>query len=157
MFMSFSALGASAKRVEHYANNGWKLAIQHDPFTGQVRCSLRSRGAHMVYQRGAIGFHIAQKASTTSAWYRVDDAAPARWQDDYPALIAAGVSMDGPALDNPTAGTVWLPLAKVEHADTVRIRVGTRGRCHAFHIRGLAAMRDAANRLGCGSDASFVG
>ena len=150
------ALGASAKRVEHYAENGWKLAIRHDAFTGRVRCSLRTRNARMVYQPGAIGFRLGQHASTLPAWYRIDDAAPARWQDDYPALIAAGVPMDGPGLDNPTAGMVWLPLSKVERADIVRIRVGAKGSGHRFRMRGLAPMLEAAHHLGCGSDASLA-
>lgn len=60
-----------------------------------------------------MGFLVGKGHDTRMAWYRIDDGAPVRWQDRTAALIAADVEIDGPALDNPTGGWVWIPFAEV--------------------------------------------
>jgi hypothetical protein len=145
---------ASAK-FERYNSDGWRLRVRHDRFTGQTRCALASSNHHLRYQPGAVGFLVGKRRDTLAAWYRIDGGVPVRWQNRMASLIAADVAIDGPGLDNPTGGWVWIPLSEVEHAGTVAIRASDHGRLHHYAIAGFVPMLDAARRLGCGSDDAF--
>jgi len=138
-----------------FKQDGWLLAIKNDAFTGQTTCELFSTNDHMRYQPGAIGFFVGRRRGAFEAWYRVDDGVPVRWQDRSAALIATGVRIDSLNLDDTTDGWVWIPIAEVQHARLVAVRSGERPHIHRFRVRGFAAMREAAGRLGCGTDASF--
>lgn len=135
--------------------DGWVLTVRHDRFAGRVHCDLFASNHRLRYQPQAVGFRLGHHRDTRAAWYRVDDGPAIRWQDRTATLIAAGVPIDGPGLDNPTGGWVWISLDEVRQARNVAIRANERGRTHNFPMKGLAAMLDAAPRLGCASDASF--
>lgn len=148
-------IAPATAEVERFRGDGWSLRVQHDRLTGQTRCVLASTNRHLRYQPGAIGFLAGRRQNTLAAWYQVDDSAPVRWQDRTASLIAADVAIDGPGLDNPTGGWVWIPVSEIERARTVVIRAGDHGRIHHFAIAGFAPMLDAARRVGCGSDDAF--
>lgn len=147
---------ASAKTIQRYREGDWTVAIRHDSFAAQVRCTLQEKHRRLVYQPHAVGFRLGRSFKTTDIAYRVDGGEAVRWQDRVPQLIASGVQIDGPALDNPTAGIVWLPIEEVRDSRVVAIRAAAGGKVHRFQMRGFAAMFDAARRLGCASDASFA-
>ena len=148
---------AVAKRgVQRFAQNGWTVAINHDAFAQTTRCSLTSTTGRILYQPAAVGFRFAHAEDTFDAVYRIDGAAPQRWQDRYPSLIAAGAQIDGAGLDKPTNGIVWLPVSEVVRAHMVSIRLRERGRVRTFALAGFAAMLATSRRLGCSTDASFA-
>jgi hypothetical protein len=103
----------------------------------------------MSYKPGAVGFRFGRGRNTMEAWYRIDDGPPRRWQDDYPTLIGSGVEVDGSNLSNPSDGVVWIPDADVEGAETVRIRVSSRGSGTVFGLTGLKESLDVADRFDC--------
>lgn len=146
---------ASTVASKRYKADGWSLAVRHDGLTRQTRCRLHANNRRILYQPQALGFAFRKSRDTLGAWYIIDNDAPVRWQDRYPQLIASGAAIDGPGLDNPTGGVVWIPIDEVAHAHNVRIRAGTRGQGRLFRLVGFASMLDAAHRLGCSSDASF--
>ena len=151
-----TALLPSPASAEHrFKQDGWLLTIKNDGFTGQTACVLSSKKPRMRYQPGAIGFFVGHRHDTLAAWYRVDGGSPVRWQDRSPELIAANVKIDSPALDDVTGGWVWIPADEVQRAGVVAIRPGDKAHTRHFHVRGFAAMREAATRLGCGSDDTF--
>lgn len=149
------ASSPAAAKIEHYRDGGWDLHIRHDGFTGQTRCLLASTNRHLRYQPGAIGIRMGKHRNTLTAWYRVDNGAPVRWQDRTAALIGAGVAIDGPGLDNPTGGWIWIPLAEVEQAQSIAVRPDEHRRVRRFVLGGFAPMLEAARRLGCASDNAF--
>ncbi len=110
---------------------------------------MRSSDGRMTYQPGAIGFRFGHRRDTLDAWYRLDTGPALRWRDSYPALIATGVAIDGPGLDNPTGGIVWLPEADAIHASEVTVRPTRKARAQTFRLGGFASLVDAARRLGC--------
>ena len=98
---------------------------------------------------------MGKRRSTLAAWCRVYDEAPVRWQNRTAGLIGTGVAIDGPGVDNPTGGWVWIPVSEVEGARTVAIRARRRGHIRHFRVGDFAPMLDAVHRLGCGSDDAF--
>lgn len=151
------AAGSSpaAAKVERFRDGGWDLSIRRDAFTGQARCALASVNRHFRFQPGAVGIRVGKRRDTLSAWYRIDDGAPVRWQDRTASLIGAGAAIDGPALDNPTGGWVWIPLSEIENATVVSIQVKERAPVRRYRIGGFAPMLGAARRLGCAADDAF--
>jgi len=148
---------AIAKRgVQRFAENGWMVSIKYDAFAQTTRCSLTSKTGRILYQPAAVGFRFAHAEDTLNAVYRIDGAAPQRWQDSYPSLIAAGAQIDGAGLAKPTNGIVWLPIAEVVPAHMVSIRLRKRGKVRLFALAGFAAMLATSRRLGCATDASFA-
>lgn len=151
------ALGVVPVRadVDRYRDDGWDLGIDHDRFSGLTRCALSSSNHRIRYQPGAIGFRVATHRDTLRSWYRVDDGPAVRWQDRTAELIAKGVSIDGPGLDDPTGGWVWIPLPEVERSNLVMVRAGDADRPRRYRMRGFIAMLEASHRLGCSADDSF--
>jgi hypothetical protein len=139
---------------QHFKKDGWDLKIQHDGFAGRTYCQLKARGGKLLFQPGAIGFRLG-RLETLKARYRVDNGSPIRWQDREPALIATGVAIDGPALDNPTGGWVWIPTEEVKSAHVVAIRADDHKPIRHFRMGGFADMLGTARRLGCSSDDTF--
>jgi len=127
-----------------------------DAFTGVARCSLYSHDHRMIYVPGALGLRFPVRLSTLAAWYRVDDGPAVRWQDRYPKLFEAGVRFEGGGLDNPTAGTVWLPLEDVLTARAVTVRPDDRHRPALFRIGELAPMLARARGSGCAPQQAFA-
>lgn len=148
---------ALAATKERSSLDGWVLTVRDDRFADRVHCDLFASSHKLQYQPHAVGFRLGHHRDTLSAWYRVDGGPAIRWQDRTAALIATGAQIDGPGLDNPTGGWVWIPLEDVRQARNVAIRAGEQGHIHHFQMKGLAAMLDAAPRHGCASDASFEG
>jgi hypothetical protein len=144
-------------KVERFAKGGWKLIVRHDSFADQMHCRLYTKDHAILFQPAAVGFRFGSRRDTLDAWFRIDGGAPVRWQDRYPALVATGAQIDGPGIDNPMGGIVWLPIDDVRAAHMVTIRASGNGKGHRFRMRGFAAMLDAAQRLGCVSDTSFQG
>lgn len=147
--VSFAGPVIARDRVDRYGIDGWIVTLRHDGFTGLVACTMHSSDGRMVYQPGAIGLRFGHRRDTLEAWYRFDAGPALRWRDRYPALITAGVAIDGPGLDNPTGGIVWLPEADVARVAEVTIRPTRKARLRTFHLGGFAPLRDAARRLGC--------
>lgn len=147
-------------RSKAYHLAGWDMRIEHDGFTGQTRCRLFSPSGwgqgRISYADGVLGFHLDADRDVARAWYSVDDTAPRPWRDDYPALIARRVSLEGGSLANPTGGVVLIPQEILAGARTVTIRAD-RGRTpKRFRLRGFEEALAAARANGCSSAASFV-
>jgi hypothetical protein len=140
---------AGAQKVARYEQDGWALNVRHDDFTGLTSCSMLSTDRRIVVQPAAIGFRFAKGSDTFHAWYQVDGAAAQRWQDMYSALIMADADIDGPGLDDPTGGVMWLPTELVRTAREVTVRLHDRGDARMFRLQGLDPMLAAADRLGC--------
>lgn len=149
------ALSPASAHKQRLRGGDWVLAIRHDDFTGRSRCELASHNHRMHYEPGAIGFRVGKRRDTLAAWYRVDGGVPVRWQDRTAALIGAGVAIDGPDLDNPTGGWVWIPLTEVEQAHDVAIRASDHSHVRNFRPAGFATMLVEARRSGCDSDDAF--
>ena len=157
MLGAWLALGASpnAAKIERYRDGGWDLVIKHDRFANLTRCVLSSTDRRVDYQPGALGFQVGKRRDTRGAWYRVDGSAPVRWQDRIPVLVASGVVIDGPGLDNPSGGWVWIPIDEVREAQRIEIRAADRVRVREFRLQGFASLLNSARRLGCDVDDSF--
>jgi hypothetical protein len=158
VFLKVSVCGAIALvgsvasgQTNQFRLGKWDLTIGHDHFTGKTNCSLSSSDRRLAYQPGAIGFLVGKRVDTASAWFRVDAGPPIRWQDREAGLISSGVEIDGPGIDNPTGGWVWIPVGEVDRASLVIIRPSERGRIREFRIGSFAAMKEIATRLGCKS------
>ncbi len=148
MLLSVSSQANAADRVERFAADGWLLTVRHDGFIGRIACAMRSVDKRMYYQPRAVGF-VVKSRDTLGAWYRLDGGAAYRWQDRYPTLLAQGVTVEGPGLDNPTGGIVWLPEDELRNVESVAIRATPRGRVRTFTVRGYQTLASAARRLGC--------
>jgi hypothetical protein len=149
------ALAARTTQAKPYPGGTWVLKTHRDRFTGMTRCGVRSINHRVVYQPAAVGFFIGRRQNTLNAWYKVDGNAAVRWQDRIATLIALDVSIDGPGLDNPTGGWVWIPLGEVLAATTVAIRADDRGHIFQFSLAPLGPVLASAQRAGCASDAAF--
>jgi len=142
--------------IQHFFLRDWRLDIARDTFTGVVRCSLHSRDKRTIYVPGAVGFRFPARQDTLAAWYRVDGGAAVRWQDRYTKLFETIVRFDGGGLDNPTAGTVWVPLGKVLAARAVVIRPDDRHRFRTFQMGAFAQILEAARGTGCNPEQAFA-
>ena len=151
----FAGSADASQTDKRFQANGWLLQIHLDRFTARSRCVLASANHRLRYQPGAIGFLLGKRRDTLGAWYKVDGGVPVRWQNRTAALVASGVAIDGPGLDNPTGGWVWIPVSEVDQATSVAIRGDDKGRVHRFRVSGFEAMLDASRRLGCESDDTF--
>jgi len=140
--------GIARDHAERFGTGHWQVRLQRDAFTGALSCELRSTDHRMIYQPGALGFRQGHR-DTLHAWYRFDGGPALRWQDRYAAVIAAGVSVEGTGLDNPTAGIVWLPAGDLTGISSVAIRSSVARRVRTFDVRGYPEMVDAARRRGC--------
>ncbi len=137
-------------RIDRYGMDGWAVTLRHDAFTGQLECNMHSDDGRMLYQPSAVGFRFRHsRRDTLDAWYRLEDGPAQRWRDRFPTLIAAGVAIDGPGLDDPTDGIVWLPEADVSAVNEVTIRPTRKARPQTFHLGDFAALANAVRRLGC--------
>lgn len=154
MLLAFGVMPAAAK-VEHHRDGRWVLKVRHDHFTGRTRCTLQTKNHRLQYQPGAVGFLIGKRRNTLPAWYRIDGGAPVRWQNRTASLIATGVAIDGPGLENPTGGWVWIPVSEVENAVTVAIRADEHARVRRYRLDKFGSMLASARSLGCSSDDAF--
>lgn len=149
------ALTVPMAQAKLYRSSPWVLKARRDSFTGITRCDVRSANHRVVYQPAVVGFSVGKRPNTSNAWYRVDGNAAVRWQDRTATLIASDVIIEGPGLDNPTGGWVWVPLTEVLAAKTVVIRADDRGHIYQFSLAPLGPVLASAQRAGCTSDAAF--
>lgn len=137
----------------------WQFSMTKDRFAGTIRCQVYQGGkAHpkVSYLHHALVFHFQKRINTFDAIYRLDGGSPKRWQDLYPKVIDAGVTLDGDSLANPTGGLVIMPLSEVASVHTVTIRPTPTAKPHTFIIDGYSDAIDAARARGCQPDAAFV-
>ena len=147
----------SSQFVAHaYGLGDWRLVISRGKFSGDVACGMRSRTGDAVYVADALGFRFGQHLNVLNAGVRIDDGAPYRWRDDLPELARLRVALDGRDLDAPTDGIVWIPAAKLGHANRVTIQPRPDRHPRSFSLRGFAVLREAARRMGCAPEARFV-
>jgi len=146
-------------RTKAYHLDGWDMRIQRDGFTGQTRCRLFSpkdlRQGRISYADGVLGFHLDRDRDVAQAWYSVDDAPPRPWRDDYPALVARRVSLEGGSLANPTGGVVLIPREILAGARTVTIRADRGATPRRFGLKGFEPALAAARANGCADPAAF--
>ena len=144
-------------QVAHHTTHigDWRLAVETGKFSRDIRCRLRAK--RMVYVPDAIGFRFGSGLDTTDAWFSVDGGEPSRWRDVLPELVRLGVAIDGPNLDAPTGGVVWIPAALVEDATTVRIQPRPDRKPRVFRLHGFAGLREIARAKGCEPESRFVG
>lgn len=139
---------------------GWDMRIEHDGFTGQVRCRLFAAAGwgqgRMGYAQGVVGFHLGAGKDVAGAWYRIDDKAVRPWRDDYSDLIARRAPLDSGSLTNPTGGVVFVPAERLAGAGTVTIRASRHSRPKRFQLKGFEQALTAARANGCSDTASFV-
>lgn len=127
----------------------WQLKVVRDTFTDKTDCQLRTRDGLIRFQPGAIGFLFPHRRDTLAAWYRIGDGAPVRWQDRYATLVAAGVHVVGPGLDDPTSGIVWIPQTELASARSVSIRLGAKDRPRSFMLEPITSSIADAETRGC--------
>lgn len=147
-------------RTKAYRLAGWDMRIARDGFTGQVRCRLVSPGGlrqgRISYADGVLGFHLDPDRDVAQAWYSIDDAPPRPWRDDYPALVARRVSLEGGSLANPTGGVVLIPAEILAGAKTVTIRADRHVTPKRFGLKGFEQALAAARANGCADPAAFA-
>lgn len=147
-------------RTKAYHLAGWDMRIQRDGFTGQTRCRLFSPAGlgqgRISYAGGVLGFHLDRDRDVAQAWYSIDDAPPRPWRDDYPALIARRVSLEGGGLANPTGGVVLVPREILAGARTVTIRADRDTTPRRFRLKGFEQALAAARANGCADPAAFA-
>jgi hypothetical protein len=154
LLLSLTLTGAGHAHKHHggsvsWTVSGWVIALREDAFAGTTRCIMRSDRPAMLYQRGAVGFVFPRHTDTSGALYRIDGGLALPWRDRLPDLIAAGAAIDGPALDDPTGGIVWLPEADVLAAHNIAIRPKPADIPRAFAVTGLAAAIASARARDC--------
>lgn len=155
------AVQKSSDKVRHktYQLKGWMMTIQHDGFTGKVRCHLFSMRTvsqgRITYAQGTLGFEMDQDVSTLNAWYRVDNQAVKRANDLYVRLVADRVAGAQGSLENPTGGVVLIPADDLIGAKVVTIRTDEKSRPRRFSLRGFDAALSAARYNGCAPDEAF--
>jgi len=131
---------------------GWRLSVRADSFTGGHVCKLGRRG--ISFTRQALVLHLARNIDTSTAYYRVDDAAPRAARDDQAVLAELGFTLFADDLNNPSQGLVRIPEPIVLNARTVRVETAAFQRPTVFRIDGLAQALSAAHAAGC-RDADF--
>lgn len=134
----------------------WRLNIASNPFSGAVTCRLRARGGRAFYEGGAIGFRFDRDRDVADAVYRIDGAAPRRWRDDLPDLLALGTPIDTGDMQNPGEGIVRVPWRRLAAANSIVIQARRDADTRAFRFRGLKGLYAVAVQRGCTPDARFV-
>lgn len=134
----------------------WRLRIERNRFSGEIQCRLRFHDKSIVYASHALGFRFSKHLNTSRATYRIDGEPVKRWRDDLPELVDLGAPIDGPRLDNPTGGTVWIPVAKLQDANRVTIQPRPNRHPVVFRLRGFSGLLAIAQAQGCTPDSRFV-
>ena len=146
--------------AKSYHLAGWEMRIQRDGFTSQTRCQLFApadlRQGQISYAPGVLSFHFPAELDVAGAWYRVDDAPARAWRDDYPALTARRVSLEGASLTNPTGGVVLVPQEVLAGARSVTIRADRNSTPKRFRLKGFEQALASARANGCTDPASFA-
>lgn len=135
--------------VSKAASQGWQLDIIQDAFSGDLRCSLRSRDGRMFYTAEAVAFRAGNAGHSLSAWVRIDDGPPARWRDFLPDLARLRVAIGGRDIARPTDGLIWLPSELLEGAKAVSIQVGFGEPARVFHLGGFSERLAEGRDRGC--------
>ncbi|ESQ87825.1 hypothetical protein ABENE_16870 [Asticcacaulis benevestitus DSM 16100 = ATCC BAA-896] len=137
----------------------WRMTIQTDGFTGQVRCRLMKMKTltegRITYAQKTFGFEMGENVNTLNAWYSIDNRPAKRWQTLSPVLAANRVSLEGASLENPTGGVVLLPEAEIGNARVVTIRANEKSQPREFKLKGFESAVAAARYNGCAADTSF--
>ena len=140
---------------QSFRQDGWRLTIRTSRFSGDSRCHLEHRQQPISYAAGALGFHFSPRLNTQGAWLKIDDAPPSRAQDETPALIRLGVPLDGPGLDNPGGGVVWIPASRLNGASIVTIQPAANRPPRSFSLKGFVQIRELALARGCTPEGRF--
>lgn len=152
---------AGMARDGPFSSHGWVYSVTRDRFTGQVRCRLDRRfwptGRSIGYTRDALAFRVGSSVNTLEAWYRIDGGPARPWQRLYPTLVERGLEVESGPLDNPTGGTVLLPISELIGAHEVTIRTAPGARPAQFDVRGFSEALLSARARGCVPDDVFSG
>lgn len=150
---------AQKVKARTYDDKLWRMTIQTDGFTGQVRCRLIKMKTltegRITYAQKTFGFEMGEDVNTLNAWYSIDNRPAKRWQSLYPALTANRVPLEGASLENPTGGVVLLPETEIGDAHVVTIRADERSQPREFKLKGFESALAAARYNGCAADDSF--
>lgn len=144
--------------TSRYEIPAWRISVSKDRFTSARHCRLyQGSPTHPAvrYYHGVVAFQFARKLDTTTATFKLDDGTPRSWTEVYPALVQGGVNLEGRSLDNPTGGSVLIPLSDLRTTSTVTIRPVPRARPKRFTIAGLGDALASAHGLGCDAEAGF--
>lgn len=146
-------------RARIYDNKLWRMTIQTDGFTGEVRCRLIKMKTltegRITYAQKTFGFELGEDVNTLNAWYSIDNRPAKRWQSLYPALTANRVPLEGAGLENPTGGVVLLPEAEIGDGHVVTIRADEKSQPREFKLKGFESALAAARYNGCAADDNF--
>jgi hypothetical protein len=126
----------------------WTLTVQHDPFADQTGCRLAS--GRQSYERGALVIRLPRKIDTADAVYRIDKGPPMFVSWDRSTLASLGFALWQDDLENPSAGLVRIPVAKLATASTVQVEARPGNRVWTFSLKGFPAALAAAKQAGCG-------
>jgi hypothetical protein len=130
----------------------WRLDAHRDAFTGQTLCTLTRGGTGpggIEYTHHALVLHLSPKTDTSAALYRLDQGPVYAVKTDQADLAKLGFPLHADDLDNPSAGLVRIPIARVVGARVVSVDYSVGRRVVVFKIDGLAAALDAAAAAGC--------
>jgi hypothetical protein len=129
------------------AARGWRLNVDIDLFSGQMRCRLRAE--RMFVAAGAVAFQVGRRADVLDARIRIDDGEAILWRDMLPELARRRVAIGGRDVATPTDGLVWLPADMLRNAAEVAIQSGFGRRARKFRLEGFSASYDKALAKGC--------
>jgi hypothetical protein len=135
-----------------YQLAGWRIAVAHDKFTGQVSCSLSAR--HVRFKSDTLIFHIRPGVETTHAVFRIDGGAPRPVSTVFREDEAHGFFPQRGFIDDPAGGDVALPADEFKGVRRLWIRASPADLPSYFNVRRFDDALAGAKAAGC-SDQAF--
>jgi hypothetical protein len=135
-----------------YRLAGWRIAVAHDKFTGQVSCSLSAR--HVRFKSDTLIFHIGPGVEATHAVFRIDGGTPRAVSTVFRADEAHGFFPQRGFIDDPAGGDVALPADAFKGVKRLWIRASPADQPRYFNVSRFNDALARAKAAGC-SDKAF--
>jgi hypothetical protein len=135
-----------------YRLDGWRIAVAHDTFTGQVSCSLSAKD--MRFKRDTLIFHIGPGVEATHAVFRLDGGTPRPVSTAFREDEANGFFPQRGFIDDPAGGDVALPADRLKGAKRLWIRASPANQPRYFNVSRFNDALAGAKAAGC-SDKAF--
>ena len=134
-------------QVKHYALKGWRIDVGHDRFKNSTVCSIRK--STVLYSHGVLTFRFGHKVDTANAVFRVDDGPLLAVGSVAVKAAGLGAPFNGPNLNNPSDGAVYIPADDVGNARQVSIKPNSKMTHRVFGLTGLSQAIEAAKGQNC--------
>jgi hypothetical protein len=131
---------------------GWRITVSQDRFTGAVSCRAARRD--MSLTATAVVFRFGRHVDTSKAVYRLDEGPAYAVADEPVNQDLRHIAEVGAPLENPSAGFVALPVARLASIKRVDIRPNIKSPPQSFDVSGVPAVLRLEQAKSCfsGSD-----